>query len=334
MEYCYVNFLAKFIKQACALAVLGAVFLVQAQENASTTIPVFYYDKPDQMLSILKTKLQEQALNFNFKLQSFEAQKQSARQLAQIRSHLEKDKKSVVILNPVDQGGTDGVLHALRRAQTPVVFFNRRPPNSLLNTLPISFYVGSSPEEAGRLQAEILIDHLAVHPWLDKNQDGKLSLIMLKGEFDNEDTDLRTVSFLGKMRSSNLKLEFLLVKNADWSQAKAYEIVKKYLDSHGDKEVEAIVANNDSMALGAMKAFRELGLIKKGPDLPILGIDGVEEMQEAIKKEECLGTVICDYEVMAQTILDLASKINQQQVKEKMPLKERIIMIPYRKYQA
>ena len=55
MEYCYVNFLAKFIKQACALAVLGAVFLVQAQENASTTIPVFYYDKPDQMLSILKT---------------------------------------------------------------------------------------------------------------------------------------------------------------------------------------------------------------------------------------------------------------------------------------
>ena len=124
------NFLAKFIKQACALAVLGVAFLVQGQENASTTIPVFYYDKPDQMLSILKTKLQEQALNFNFKLQSFEAQKQSARQLAQIRSHLEKDKKSVVILNPVDQGGTDGVLHALRRAQTPVVFFNRRPPNS------------------------------------------------------------------------------------------------------------------------------------------------------------------------------------------------------------
>ena len=329
------KFLAKFIQKALALILIScAVFTVYAQDSAIETVSVFYYDKPDQMLSILNDKLQKSASYFDFKLQAFEAQKQSARQLAQVRAHLEQDKKSVVILNPVDQGGTDGVMHALRRSQTPVVFFNRRPPNSLLNTLPIAFYVCASPQEAGRLQAEILIEHLEVHPWLDKNQDGKLSVILLKGEFDNEDTDLRTVSFLGKMRSSNLKLEFLLVKNADWSETKAYEIVKNYLEAHGDKEVEAVVSNNDSMALGAMKAFKELGLIKKGPDLPILGIDGVQDMQEAIKKEECLGTVICDYEQMAQTILELAFKINHKQVKAKLPLKERIFLIPYKKYQA
>ena len=57
-----------------------------------------------------------------------------------------------------------------------------------------------------------------------------------------------------------------------------------------------IIANNDSMAIGAIKALLELGY-NKGDErmtIPVVGFDGIIEAQELIRKDIMAGTVIQD----------------------------------------
>ena len=89
--------------------------------------------------------------------------------------------------------------------------------------------------------------------------------------------------------ADNPGVKMVATESADWDRTKAYEKTKNLLIANPD--IDGIWCANDNMALGALEALRERGLAGK---VLITGCDGVEEVFDAIKTKEILGTVFQD----------------------------------------
>jgi ribose transport system substrate-binding protein len=74
-------------------------------------------------------------------------------------------------------------------------------------------------------------------------------------------------------------------QSAQWEMSQANTIAASMLSEH--PEIKAILAANDSMALGALAAARAAG---RAGDLKIVGFDNIEAIRAAITKGEVLAT--------------------------------------------
>lgn len=61
-------------------------------------------------------------------------------------------------------------------------------------------------------------------------------------------------------------MEALAEDTAMWDRVKGQEKMQAFLASHGDK-IEAVLANNDDMALGAIEALKAAGYFKDGKSM-------------------------------------------------------------------
>ena len=85
----------------------------------------------------------------------------------------------------------------------------------------------------------------------------------------------------------------------DWTQQSGYQAIKSWLSLSTSKQLNVgmIACQNDAMAMGARKAFSELGNLNERDEwlrLPITGVDGVPKSGQAWVREGMLtATVIC-----------------------------------------
>ena len=90
----------------------------------------------------------------------------------------------VILLNLVNIKNAPPVIDKIKEANVPVILFNREPITlEPLNIIQKAYYVGTDAKEAGILQGKILIDKWKTdRQAIDKNSDGVMQYIMLKGE--------------------------------------------------------------------------------------------------------------------------------------------------------
>ncbi len=101
---------------------------------------------------------------------------------------------------------------------------------------------------------------------------GHRNIAILNGKEKTSVSTVRYSGFVDRMRELNLNLSLEYVINGEFSEEKAYNEVKKFLPSH--PEVTAIYCVSDLMALGAMRAAKDLGI--DVPDkLSIVGFDNI-----------------------------------------------------------
>jgi ribose transport system substrate-binding protein len=94
---------------------------------------------------------------------------------------------------------------------------------------------------------------------------------------------LRKEGFEESMKSAGMKI--VDGQSAQWEMSKANTIASSMLAEH--PEIKAILAANDSMAMGAMAAAKSAGRDK---DLWIVGFDNITAVQEAIREGKILAT--------------------------------------------
>ena len=119
---------------------------------------------------------------------------------------------------------------------------------------------------------------------LDWNGNGMLDYVLVEGEESHFDAIRRTSGFLetGAELPLNQKGNIL----AEWKRELAYEKFAA-LDDEAVQNVEAVICNNDDMALGVYDYYKEKNL-----KLPvIIGINNSEEMHQKIMSGEMYGTI-------------------------------------------
>lgn len=162
-------------------------------------------------------------------------------------------------------------------------------------------------------QPAILEGKIIVDIWnsdkknIDKNGDNILQYIILQGEQNSETAIDRTQYSISTINDAGIKTQQLAVQVAKWDK----ELAKNAIESlflRYDGKMEAIIANNDSMAIGAVEALQKYGYNKgdKSKNIIVVGIDGLPEAKELIDKGSMTGTVIHDWDAIAEIFYNIA----------------------------
>lgn len=97
--------------------------------------------------------------------------------------------------------------------------------------------------------------------------------LVLGDEFDAGVSNRRAIGYMKALEQEGILVnkDYIILGGYDF--APAYESVKKLLKAH--KEITAVFAISDIMAIGAGKAIVDLGL-KIGKDISLIGFDGLD----------------------------------------------------------
>jgi len=126
-------------------------------------------------------------------------------------------------------------------------------------------------------------------------------------------------------------------QSGDFTRARGEEVMTALLQEHG-KEIMAVYAHNDDMALGAIEAIEDYGL-KPGQDIKIVSIDAARGAFEAMIAGKLNATVECN-PLLGPQFFELALKVvNGQPIPKWVPSIEGIFfpedaseILPTRKY--
>lgn len=226
-------------------------------------------------------------------------------------------KYNAMAVNPVDRTAAGVIIDKAKAANIPVVFLNREPVAEDMNKWDKVYYVGAKAEESGTISGQLIVDYWKAHPEADKNGDGKLQYVMLKGEPGHQDAELRTKYSVQAIQDAGIEVEALAEDTAMWDRVKGQEKMQAFLASHGDK-IEAVLANNDDMALGAIEALKAAGYFKDGKSMPVVGVDATAPAIQALQDGTMLGTVLNDAKNQGAATVALASVL----AKGETPTKE------------
>lgn len=216
-------------------------------------------------------------------------------------------KSDILLVNLVDTGAAQTVISKIQSADIPVVLFNREPATEDIKKYDKAVFVGTNAQEAGVLQGKILVKEWENNPSLDKNGDGKIQYVMLKGEPDNPEAIARTKFSVSTINDAGIETEELANQVCNWEQALAQNAMEAWLSRYGD-EIEVVIANNDGMAQGAVTALQAQGLNKGEADkmVPVVGVDATAAAQDLIEKGQMTGSVLQDAEKMAKALYETA----------------------------
>ncbi len=208
-----------------------------------------------------------------------------------------QDGTDLILLNIVDRAYAKNVIDRIKEHNIPVILFNREP----LTPVPIqsysrALYVGTDAATAGELQGKMLIDTWNTSKeYIDKNKDDTMQYFMIQGEGDNTEAIQRTKYSVSTIEKAGIKTQQVSLNICNWSADLAYNATKSEFDKYGS-QIEVIISNDDTMAVGAIKALQEYGynLGDKSKTIPIVGVDVTPAAKELIEKQYMLGSVYQD----------------------------------------
>jgi methyl-galactoside transport system substrate-binding protein len=225
-------------------------------------------------------------------------------------------KVNGLAINPVDRTAAGVIIDKAKQANTPVVFFNREPLPEDMQKWDKVYYVGAKAEQSGTMAGELAVEYWKSHPEADKNKDGVVQYIMLKGEPGHQDAELRTKHSVQALENAGLKVEKLAEDTAMWDRVKGQEKMAAFLAAHGDK-IEVVFANNDDMALGAIEALKAAGYFKDNKYMPVIGVDATAPALKALEEGTLLGTVLNDAKNQGKATFNLTLVLAQGQTPSK-----------------
>ena len=202
-------------------------------------------------------------------------------------------RMNALAINPVDRTAAGVIIDKAKAENIPVVFFNREPLPEDMQKWDKVYYVGARAEESGTMSGQIIVDFWKSHPEADKNGDGVLQYVMLKGEPGHQDAELRTEFSIKAVTDAGIKVEKLAEDTGLWDRVRGQEKMAAFLAAHGDK-IEAVFGNNDDMALGAIEALKAAGYFSDGKFMPVVGVDATAPAIQALEDKTLLGTVLND----------------------------------------
>ncbi len=223
----------------------------------------------DNFLTVLRIGMEEYAATLEgVTLQSEDAGNDVGKQLSQIENFIASGVDAIVV-NAVDTSATQAMSDAAAAAGIPLVYVNRQPIN--LDTLPDNqAFVASNEVDSGTLET------LEVCRLLTEMGKTEANIVVMVGELSNQAAVQRTADVHEVI--SRPECSFMTIveeQTANWSRQEGADLVTTWLGS--GVTFDAVVANNDEMAIGAIQALKAAGV-----DMSTMIVAGVDATQDAL----------------------------------------------------
>lgn len=188
-------------------------------------------------------------------------------QLAIVNNMINK-KYSALLLSPISDGCLVPGVETANEKGIPVLNVN----DGLIANAPN--FVGPKADQNGELAAE----------WIANKLGGKGQVAIVIGMPKAFAARQRTEGFENWMASNAPGIEIVAKQNADWDKEKARNLAETWIKNY--PELKAIFCNNDGMAMGVVEAVKE-----SGKDILVVGVDGIGEAYDSIRKGELSATI-------------------------------------------
>ncbi|MBO7633636.1 MAG: substrate-binding domain-containing protein [Lachnospiraceae bacterium] len=188
-------------------------------------------------------------------------------QVAQIRQAASSGY-DIIICNPVD---SETVLQLeVAAGELPVIFINSQPEEDKLEADKY-MYVGSNEEDAAFFQAEYV--------WNKLGKPKKMNVAIFSGQPGHPAAVKRTKGVKDYFKKNNVDVTYVFNDTAYWDTEKAYDAFQIFLKT--GQAYDAVICNNDSMAVGVVRAMTELGIDTS--KIPVVGVDATDGGCQSIR---------------------------------------------------
>lgn len=227
-----------------------------------------------------------------------DAQNDSTKQVNNIEDLIQQGV-DVLLINPTDSAAISTAVKSANKMGIPVITIDRSADEGNVAT-----FVASDNIKGGKMAANYIIDQVGE----------KAKVVELEGQPGASATRERGAGFHS---IADKKLDIVARQAADFDRSKGLNVMENILQAQ--KNIQAVFAHNDEMALGAIEAIKS-----SGRDIVVIGFDGNDDAIKAIKKGKLSATVAQQPELIGQKSVQAAIDVLQGKKVEKkiaVPLK-------------
>lgn len=240
----------------------------------------------------LKEGAEAKAEKLGYELLIMDSQNDPAKEVSNMEDMTSKGV-SIVLLNPVDSDAAIAAIQVANNLGTPVITLDR-----MSNAGDVVTHIASDNVAGGVMAAKYIIEQLG----------GEGNVVELEGTAGSSATRDRGAGFNKGIKDANFNV--VAKQTADFDRTKGLSVMENILQ--GKKDIKAVFAHNDEMALGAAKAVKAAGL-----NTIVIGFDGNEDAKEAVDKNEMKATIAQQPQEIGALGVELASDIYDGQKVDK-----------------
>lgn len=284
-----------------AAAVVGATSLLHSGSSVakSQKIGLSLSTLNNPFFVSIRAGAQEEAKKLGVDLTVTDAQNDASQQANQLQNFT-SEGLGTIIVNPVDSDAVTPAAKGVNKSDIPLVAVDRAVNNATTAAL-----VASDNVTGGKLAAKALAEKLG----------GEGTIVILQGQAGTSASRERGTGFAEGLKAYP-GIKVVAKQPADWDRTKGLDVMTNLLQANPD--IDGVFAENDEMALGAIKALGS----KAGKSVQVIGFDGTADGLKAVKA----GTLFAS---VAQQPTELGRIAVQNAVKAAQGDKvEKSVMVP------
>lgn len=276
----------------------NAYALQNSTNQTQLKVAVFINNFNDLFLYEIKKNLEDIQIENKNKVEFtfYDAKENQGFQNDSIEKALNEDF-DLLVLRPVSKniGDIEGTFNKIVQKNIPLILLYEKTPSivNLLRPYRKAVIINTDLVQSGILEGKILVDAWNANKQvIDKNKDNIMQYIMIKGPPDSNITTIRTRYSIQAISDAGIKTQELSSVTCNFLEECARSAIESMFLSYGNK-IEAIIANSDSMAIGAIKGLQKYGYNKEDTSkyIPVVGVDALPEAKELIEQGAMTGTV-------------------------------------------
>lgn len=217
-----------------------------------------------------------------------------------------------LVLNNINTNAISEIVAQAKEKDTTIIFANTNSPSDEdFASYDKVYHVSSVATQSGTIIGEALAEYWKAHPEADRNGNGKLDYVMLLGIQGHYDTTVRAEYSVQALHDAGIETELVQETICEYQRAIAQNQVQSILQARKD-DVEAIIACNDDMALGAIEALKAAGFFAdENSYIPVVGVDATQLGVEAVKDGTMLATALNNPVILGESIYKLMQLLDE-----------------------
>lgn len=271
------------MKKFTSLAIaLGLAFSTSAMAKETIALAISTLDNP--FFVTLKEGAEKKAKELGYNLVVLDSQNDPAKELSNVEDVTVRGAK-VLLINPTDSEAVGTAVAVANKKNIPVITLDRGA-----NKGNVVSHIASDNVAGGKMAGDFIAEKVG------KNA----KVIQLEGIAGTSAARERGEGFKQAVEAN--QFELLASQPADFDRTKGLNVMENLLASHGS--AKAVFAQNDEMALGALRAIKA-----SGKNILVVGFDGTDDAVKAVNGGQLAATIAQQPEKIGELGVEVADKV-------------------------
>ncbi|MDO9665880.1 ribose ABC transporter substrate-binding protein RbsB [Glaesserella parasuis] len=271
------------MKKLTSLAIaLGFVFSTSAMAKETIALAISTLDNP--FFVTLKEGAEKKAKELGYNLVVLDSQNDPAKELSNVEDVTVRGA-TVLLINPTDSEAVGTAVAVANKKNIPVITLDRGA-----NKGNVVSHIASDNVVGGKMAGDFIAEKVG------KNA----KVIQLEGIAGTSAARERGEGFKQAIEAN--QFELLASQPADFDRTKGLNVMENLLASHGS--TKAVFAQNDEMALGALRAIKA-----SGKNILVVGFDGTDDAVKAVNGGQLAATIAQQPDKIGELGVEAADKV-------------------------